>query len=408
MVVGEAMIAHTPCRDSTNDGTPLSGLARIHCRANASADLIASRLSNFGLDLSFFFLPAFSEGMARRKRPADRTVLRREIEATKANLQASKALLGIKQGAAATPKQPFGGGRKKKSPQHPTSGQIRRYLNATLRDHLPLPRPTGPYTVIRLTNYYNCDSGMVTFGPEISELGNGVMGWSSIIGRASVNSAVAVSANNNCIALNMTALRALDNLTQIVPAALTVQVMNPEAVQTTSGMVWGGMSRTQLPIGSAVEPWDFFAQNFISLMTPRVMSAAKLAFKGVTGNAYPLNMSELSNFHQLIKSNGADAKIVTTWNRTQGTIPETDGQPTGMTPIVFVNPNRVDLIYQVTVEYRVRFALSNPASAGHIQHKAGSTALWDAAVAAAGAVGHGLMDIGEQVAADGLYAAAMA
>lgn len=348
--------------------------------------------------------------MARRKR-ANQAIFRRELQAARANLQASRALMGIKQGAAGLPRVPFGNGRKKQPSQHQGNRSIRRYLDATLLDHLPLPRPTGPYTVVRLTNYYSLDNGVVMFGPEMIQEGSstipgGKFGWTNVIGRASVNSAVGVNATNNCVALSMTPLHALDTLTQIVPAALTVQVMNPEAVQTTSGMIWGGVCRTQLPIGLTAEPWDYYAQNFISLMTPRVLSAAKLAFRGVVGNAYPLNMSELSNFHNLVKTNAATSKIITSWNNTQGSYPETDGQPKGMTPIMFVNPDRVALIYQVTVEYRVRFALSNPAAAGHVQHKAGSTAMWDAALSVAGTLGHGIMDIAEQVAANGILAAA--
>ena len=373
-----------------------------------SADLNANAAQRLSGILSLrIILPAFSEGMARRRGRANQAILRREMQATRANLQASRALLGIKQGAAAAVRQPFGNGRKKQAAR-PSNAVIHRYLNATLRDHLPLPRPTGPYTVLRLTNLFALDKAFVMFGPEIFEKGNGTISWTNIVGRASVNAANPVNAANNCVALSMTALRALDPLTQVVPSALTVQVMNPEAVQTTTGMVWGGISRTQLPIGTTSDTWDFYGNSFISLMTPRVMSAAKLAFRGVTGNAYPLNMSELSNFHPLTRSSSDQAQITTSWNLTSGTIPETDGQPVGMTPIVFVNPDRVNLIYQVTVEYRVRFALSNPAAAGHVQHKAGSTAMWDAAVSAAGAVGHGLMDIAEQVAADGIRAAVVA
>jgi len=316
--------------------------------------------------------------------------------------------VGIAQGAAALPRQPFGNGRKKQPKQHPTSAMLRRYFNATLRDHLPLPRPTGPYTVIRLTNFYSLDSKFVMFGPEIVRSPDGRQGWTNIVGRASVNSAAAVNATNNCVALSMTPLRAMDQNTQLVPAALTVQVMNPEAVQTTTGMVWGGICGTQLPLGDSTAAWGTYASEFISLMTPRVMSAAKLAFKGVIGNALPLNMSELSNFHPLTKSVSEAAEITTTWKPNAGNTPEVDGQPMGLTPIVFVNPDQVGLIYQVTVEYRVRFALTNPAAASHTQHKAGSTIVWDAAVAGGGAVAHGLYDIVEQVAVDGAYAMAAA
>lgn len=354
---------------------------------------------------SAVFPPTFPEGMARRK-PRAQANVRRELEAARANLRASRALMGIKQGAAGLPRQPFGS-RKKKQQRNPTHVQLNRYLNATLSDHLPLPRPTGPYTVVRLTNYYPLDNEVVMFGPEVMEGVTG-MSWTSIIGRASVNAANPIKASNNCLALNMTPLQSLDSLAQLVPSAITVQLMNPEAVQTTSGMVWGGISRTQLPIGTSSLPWTFIGQNYISLMTPRVMSAAKLAFKGVIGSGYPLNMSELSNFRPLKKAGSTLPKIPTTWDIGSGTIPETDGNPIGFTPLVFVNPDRVNLIYQVTVEYRVRFSLSNPAAAGHTQYKAGSTALWDAAICAAGAVGHGMMDIAELVAANGAIAAAAA
>lgn len=283
---------------------------------------------------------------------------------------------------------------------------LRRYFDATLSDHLPLPRPTGPYTVIRLTQFFPLNSKTVMFGPEIVRSVDGRQGWTNIIGRAAVDSATAVNGTNNCLALSMVALRAMDRNTQLVPSALTVQVMNPEAVQTTTGMVWGGICKTQLPIGDSTESWGTYSSEYISLMTPRVMSAAKLAFKGVIGNALPLNMSELSNFHPLTQSVSEDPVITTTWKPTAGNTPEVDGQPMGLTPIMFVNPEQVGLIYQVTVEYRVRFALSNPAAASHTAHKAGSTAVWDAAVNAASAVGHGLFDIAEQVAVNGMIAAA--
>lgn len=346
--------------------------------------------------------------MARRKQRANQALLRRELQAARANVRASRALAGIAQGAAGLPRQPFGNGRRKHPPQRPSVAAMQRYFNATLPDHLPLPRPTGPYTVLRLTQFFPLDSKVVMFAPEVVRSVDGRQGWSNLIGRAAVNSALNINASNNCLALSMMSLYGMDRNSQLVPAALTVQVMNPEAVQTTTGMVWGGICGTQLPLKDEGATWDSVASEYISLMSPRVMSAAKLAFRGVIGNALPLNMSELSNFHPLTKSSGSAPVITTTWKAGSGNTPETDGQPMGLTPIMFVNPDQVGLIYQVTVEYRVRFALTNPAAAGHTQFKAGSTALWDAAVGAATALGHGIRDIAEVVAADGAIAAAAA
>lgn len=315
--------------------------------------------------------------------------------------RAEKALTGIAQGVANTVSMPFGS----KKPSRRGAHRISDYLNATHPSHLALPRAVGPYTVVRLTQIYELTNKMVVFSPELMREGEGIHGWTTIIGRAAAIDTDPVNGTNNCIALNVTALHALSDFTQVVPAAMTVQIMNPEAIQTTTGLVWGGVCKTQLALASSTTSWSIWGSDYIALMNPRVMSAAKLALRGVQAHAYPLNMSELSNFYELQHSASSAAEIMTTWNHLSGDTAENAGIPTGMTPLVFVNPSAVSLMYQVTVEYRVRFSLTNPAAASHTYHPPAPDSVWNDVVRAGVNLGAGVIDIADAAARAGVAVA---
>jgi hypothetical protein len=169
--------------------------------------------------------------------------------------------------------------------------------------------------------------------------------------------------------------------------------MNQNPLQTTSGLVAGAVLNTQLDLRGRSDTWSDVANQVISFMRPRLMSAGKLALRGVQADAYPLNMAALAEFNRI----AAVADSVFTLDGTSGLFPH------GFSPIVVLNEGALSdpplaLTYLITVEWRVRFDLSNPAVASHMHHGITSDHHWDAMVRGAQARAHGFLDIVERVA----------
>jgi hypothetical protein len=166
--------------------------------------------------------------------------------------------------------------------------------------------------------------------------------------------------------------------------------MNPNPIGSTAGIVYAGTMNTQVPLANESRTWTALADQFVEFQNPRILSAGKLALRGVQASGYPLNMSAVSDFSPLTQ----DADGVVTYSTA---IPE----PVGFTPIMVYNVNSVQLEYLVTTEFRVRFDLSNPASAGHVHHPVASDFQWDKLMKVASAMGNGVVDIAEAVANSG-------
>ena len=123
------------------------------------------------------------------------------------------------------------------------------------------------------------------------------------------------------------------------------------------------------------------------------MSAGKLALRGVQMDSYPLNMSALADFRPV--ANTADAAV--TWDATNLI------HPLGFAPIVVINQASTEtpplkLNFLVTVEWRVRFDIGNPAVASHTHHGVSSDQHWDDLIRQAVQKGAGVADIVERVA----------
>merc|ERR1712066_1193278 len=95
-----------------------------------------------------------------------------------------------------------------------------------------------------------------------------------------------------------------------VPSALSVQIMNPEPLNSTEGIVYAGVMTTQAAIADRTESYDHYFEKFIEFQSPRLMSAGKLALRGVQISSYPLNMASLAEFTTLAPD--VDHKI--TWS----------------------------------------------------------------------------------------------
>lgn len=195
----------------------------------------------------------------------------------------------------------------------------------------------------------------------------------------------------------------------VVPAAVSIQITNPEPIQTTSGQMYACRLNTQFDwrrpgINKIVD----FANAVISYNCPRILPAAKLAFRGVKADCVPYNMAALASFLPL----AAYAKEL----NNAGTINDILYGPNsvknyGFAPIFVYLPQPgageepLSLQCLVCTEWRLRFDPLNPAQAAHTLHPTSSDSLWAKVQHAMSAQGHGIMDIVEQVANWGTRAA---
>lgn len=273
--------------------------------------------------------------------------------------------------------------------------------------HAPLPRAVGPYTVLRTTKLISSSAKVMIFNTAQAH-GDTGFGTSSpdgswlttcAIGSVNESNPIADPMNSYVYGCPFPGNNIIGGGTSVVPAALSVQVMNPGALQSTHGIFAGTVSTAQLDLtGRIGETWTEFSNSVISYMKPRLMSAGKLALRGVQADAYPLNMSALSDFGHV--RHVGDGAI--TWEKATGF------HPAGFSPIVFINEEKEPINYLVTIEWRVRFDIGNAAVATHTDHGVSSDASWAAAIKSMVDRGHGMMDIADKVANMGASAARVA
>jgi hypothetical protein len=236
------------------------------------------------------------------------------------------------------------------------------------------------------------------------------MHWSNIIAMSSPNSALPMNAVSNTNAYTMgpivdpagTVQAGWENV-QLVPAAISVQIMFPAQVAGSGGFATIGRLHTLSKLQNNSRTWDTFANQFISYNSPRLCAGGKLALRGVTMSATPYNMNELADFTPV----RAVADTTFTWG--QGS----SADFAGFCPMVVVNDLRDGelvgvLRYLVTIEWRVRFDPSNPAQAAHTTHAPATESMWAKAIAESERLGHGCEDIAERVADYGVEAAGVA
>lgn len=317
-----------------------------------------------------------------------------------ARAPASRALA---QGVGATVNRPF----QQQGTRPRNVRSLMKGFDATSAVHLPLPRAVGPYAIIRTTQAASIGGVYSMFCPMLAlQDGSSQMDsrWGAACGIVGVGSgANAINSTNGTSVIQMAGMASLGDSAMVTPAAMTVQVINPGALLSTSGNIYIGRSHAQLEVGGSARTWDDLGQQFVSFMSPRLCSAGKLAMRGVKVSSYPLDMSELADFRGINPYGTTPLKASYTWASNDML------RPAGFAPIVVYNPEAVPLDYLITIEWRVRFDIGNPAASGHRYQGITSDAVWDAATRAAAALGHGAVDIVEDVAeagAEGLAAAA--
>lgn len=313
---------------------------------------------------------------------------------------------GVAQGQGGTAPLAFGSAKsKRKGKKQKAKGQKRSYYlnawNAFSPYHLALPRAVGEYTVTRGTKEIQTSSKLLIIGTwqysadnghaQATQTGAG-RNWSDVValGCSDLTKHPSESAWTPFKMPMLTT--GLGSHAQCVPSACSVQIMNGNALQTTSGMVYIGKLKVQPQYaGDDVDTAQDISDNFVSYMAPRLCSAGKLAFKGVHVDSHPLNMNRLSDFTQIYKG----------FTGSVGAWPA-DLTPTGFTPIVIYNPNGISLNYLVCHEYRTRFELFNPASASHKYHSPSTDMEWSSLVKKATELGSGALDIADVVAKSGI------
>jgi hypothetical protein len=176
-----------------------------------------------------------------------------------------------------------------------------------------------------------------------------------------------------------------------VPSALTVQVLNPNALQDANGIQYHGISTVQADFGNDSQTWESRFDQYVQYQAPRMLSGGKLALRGTQTSSYPLNMNALAEFTTVNElSDNGDF----TWDQTL--------RPRGFAPIFMYNIDGERLEYLVTTEWRVRFDLTNAACAGHTQHHHSSDRVWGELLELASARGAGVMDIPDVAATGGI------
>ncbi len=132
------------------------------------------------------------------------------------------------------------------------------------------------------------------------------------------------------------------------------------------------------------------------------MSAGKVVLRGVQMDSHPLSMADVSDFRGLYELTSSINQTGTTpgpWST-----PAAGGtgvDPEGWAPMVVYNPNNTPLSLLVSMEWRVRFDLSNPAVSSHSHHGVSSDVAWEKHIAAATRQLPGVIDIVEKVASTG-------
>lgn len=315
----------------------------------------------------------------------------------------------ITPGTGRTVSKPFGSGSTKQTAQG-----ARHCWNALHPSHLALPRPVGPYTVIRLTSTFSTMDPLVLIGAfrhnsgDLSRPDEGTARfysqedeWSTVtalscpseemfkpmagnVGSGSATDAAAFHF------YQQSGLAALKKNCQITPSAITVQVMNQNSLQTTSGLCYAAVTPLEANYSNhgGAQTGYSIGQNMVSFMKPRLLTLPKLALGGVCAHSHPLDMNDISEFKEIGDTTCSGAKILPSNKYTWG-MPHVDStsestyenavdiSTCGWAPIMFYRPDAVDtqgpvthdkLTFQVTTEYRVRFDLTNVASATHRMH----------------------------------------
>ncbi len=366
----------------------------------------------------------------------------------------------LAQGAFAAPRRAFGSGH----PRVPR-GLPSLCWDATHSSHAPLPRAVGPYTVVRTTSLITTKSPMMMFGTFANQntvianptslstgSGTGQKYWTNVCAAGVWPEATSAQFTGSIYNNQVTQFHTVpspgasatgvfglpdpsgdgniyisdSNLT-CVPSALTVQLISPESLNTAAGTSLAAVCPIRIDLKDSIKSYKTIAEELIAYFRPRVLTGGKLALRGVKMDSFPLSMTDVSDFRphwKLDPEVSSPSHLAWSGRPTEQGIANGDGfdapqktfgvnlEPEGWAPIVYYNPYNIgkdinaqqEMSFMVTMEWRVRFDLSNPAASSHIMHKPSTDMQWHEHIQRASNALPGVIDIVEKVANVGISA----
>lgn len=296
-----------------------------------------------------------------------------------------KAGSNLVQSTGTSVSRAFGSTSSKRSRMDPS-----RFLDAFNPAHLGLPRPVGSYAVIRTTQQVVFNEKLGLFGPYLK----GGFETTAIycLSNAPDKYTSAMNGTGHTLAYAFDAMTTASpsgtgpaswRHARLVPSAFSIKVMNPDALQTTTGMIYIGRSRQLLNPGGDSRTWKALANELISYSSPDLKSAGALALNGCQVDCVPYDMTELSDFRPLSTTQESGTF---TWSNDSY-------RSGGFAPVFIVNENQVSMNVLVCCEWRVQFDPNSPAYAAHEFHRAAPISQWERLMIEATSCGSGVRHI---------------
>lgn len=305
------------------------------------------------------------------------------------------------QGTAKAVSRAFGNGRAVASVPR---GLHPKCWDAFHTAHAALPRAVGPYTVVRTTRMLNTAARVTLVGSFQRLTASASQAYWTNICAVSQQGLGPIASSDSTVfhAVPLPASFSGDSAsTTACPAAVSVQVMCNQALGAADGQCAAAVLPARIDLYDSTQTWDDVEAEMISYFRPRLLSAGKLSLRGVQMDSHPLSMAEVSEFLPLFSINTADLGP-RNWD---GSSPY---HPVGWAPLMVYNPRPAELTLLITVEWRVRFDIRNPAVASHSHHGVSSDYAWERHIRRATDALPGVIDIVEKVANTGLSIASAA
>ena len=370
------------------------------------------------------YLTVFRKMAILRKGGKKKTIKKKPVKGK----STTRRLDGIVPGVGQGPPSAFGSNGKSQSGVSYGKNMSLACWDGLSPVHLPLPRAIGPYTVIRLTRTFSTNDSLVIIGTfqnfstaSPSNVDYGGNAWSQVcaIGFGPNDMARSINPGGGSASAAPQARMdawAYDTLggmdsAQVTPSAITVQVMNTHALQSTSGLMYAGVVKTLMKEKDQDITPETLGQDFITTQSPRLLSLPKLSLRGVKGQSLPMNMNRLSDFQTFSADQKKDGTTIYSdfaWGKiNDGSASKPTNslnvEPCGFAPICFFRPEHgpETLTYQITTEFRCRFDLRNVASSTHRHHPVATEGVWNRLMGLASSAGHGIIDIADSAAVRG-------
>jgi len=258
---------------------------------------------------------------------------------------------------------------------------------------LGLMQPTAPYTILRHTAIFSSNANVLLFGTWAVETSTGTV-WCPIVALSDVNSGNPINGATNTTLHKFANFNGLGTGAEIVPAAFTVRIINPNALQVTSGVLTASRLQGGGNYGNSSTTWMDAATTSFGNCAPLIMSGSRLAMNPVQCHALPADFTEMARFDRFVLSTDTvSLPSPYTWS-SQAL------HPAGFAPILVRNEivpsggtTYSHLTYEVTVKWRVRVSPENPFSSTHTYQPVSSASTWQSAVQTATSIASGFESV---------------